>query len=59
MQLIVVIVVVNKSFWAVQREERKEGGRGEVKLPVALIFRNNFHLKWKNGKQYGEGQKTH
>lgn len=56
MQLIVVIVVVNKSFWDVQREERKEGG---VKLPVALIFRNNFHLKWKNGKQFGEGQKTH
>lgn len=58
MQLIVVIVVVNKSFWDVQREERKEGGGG-VKLPVALIFRNNFHLKWKNGKQFGEGQKTH
>lgn len=32
MQLIVVIVVVNKSFWDVQAVERG------AKLPVALIF---------------------
>lgn len=41
---------------AARREEERGGG---VKLPVALIFRNKFHLKWKNGKQIGEGQKTH
>lgn len=35
-QLIVVIVVVNKSFWDVQREEWRGGG--VAKLPVALIF---------------------